>query len=756
MNPLAFVSSLLALTCFSLALFIFKISKNSLHRLWAYFNCSVGIWGAGICFAALSKTQTDAFMFWRIAHSGGFFVSVLFYHVARNFCNLKERWLLRFFYFEAIFFFCLNLFGITGYEVRPTFGEIYYVKISSFIYIFVTLFWFIPVIVGHVVLFRAHSSAVGKRRNQIKYLLLSMLIGFSGGAQHFLPVYNVNIYPYGNLLITVYTLLATYAIFRHKLLDIEVIIRRTIVFAGLLIAVVAAIASPVALVQIILGNALGIINPFVLMILGVATTIFIYRPVEKWLVNLTDKYLFQKPYDYHKVLKDAARGMSKIESLSHLLRLVLHFVTMKMRVENAIVLSFNREAQSYHVVAARGFKSGAPRIALGEDHPLITLLRARNDAVLINEGDKNVESNDLRYIQEELKQYHSQVAIPSFLGKDLKNILLIGEKKSGETYTTEDLSLLFTLAQESAIAIENARLYDQAVERSRELSAVNKELTNANEKLKVTQATLIVAEKNATMVGMAKAIGHEVNNPLSTVGGRAVWIYQDELKKCREAVQKNASLLPENLTKELEKRFSNIEDNAHRIEKSARRIEIVIKTLTDILKDTKGERGPLSLLVLCREAREATRFLTYDENLSGCQIVENIASNVIIFGNLEQLLQVFINLIKNAYEAMVGQQKERQIEMKGVIDPSNPKMARIEFIDNGPGIEPDALPKIWGQGFSTKEKKEDHIGAAGQGQGLFVCKHVIESIHGGEIFAESTIGIGTTFVIRLPLADMES
>lgn len=160
------------------------------------------------------------------------------------------------------------------------------------------------------------------------------------------------------------------------------------------------------------------------------------------------------------------------------------------------------------------------------------------------------------------------------------------------------------------------------------------------------------------------------------------------------------------------------------------------------------------MLVLCREAREATRFLTYDENLSGCQIVENIAANVVIFGNLEQLLQVFINMIKNAYEAMVGQQ-ERKIEINGNIDPDNPEMARIEFSDNGPGIPEDVLPKIWGQGFSTKIIKEAHIGAAGQGQGLFICKHVIESIHNGKIYAESTLGKGTTFVIKVPLADLE-
>jgi signal transduction histidine kinase len=163
---------------------------------------------------------------------------------------------------------------------------------------------------------------------------------------------------------------------------------------------------------------------------------------------------------------------------------------------------------------------------------------------------------------------------------------------------------------------------------------------------------------------------------------------------------------------------------------------------------------PLSLIVLCREAIEATRFSTYEENLRGCEIKESIASNIVIIGNLEQLIQVFVNLIKNAYEAM-WEQKERKIEIRGDVDPENPKMARIDFEDNGPGIPPDVITKIWLQGFSTKERKDDSIGAAGQGQGLFVVKHMIESIHKGTITAESTVGEGTTFIMRLPLAEAQ-
>ena len=256
------------------------------------------------------------------------------------------------------------------------------------------------------------------------------------------------------------------------------------------------------------------------------------------------------------------------------------------------------------------------------------------------------------------------------------------------------------------------------------------------------------------MVGMAKAIGHEVNNPLSIIIGRGESLHKYEIKKLKTILERDARKLPPEDLDELAKIAAKLDDNLARMIRSGNRIDVAVKTLTNLLKDTKGEMHPLSLIVLCREAIEATRFSTYEENIRGCEIKESIASNIVIMGNLEQLIQVFVNLIKNAYEAMAGQ-KDRQIEIQGDVDPENPKMVQIDFMDNGRGIPPEILPKIWMQGFTTKARRDDSIGAAGQGQGLFVCKHMIESIHKGTITAESTVGKGTTFIIRLPIAEIK-
>ena len=378
---------------------------------------------------------------------------------------------------------------------------------------------------------------------------------------------------------------------------------------------------------------------------------------------------------------------------------------------------------------------------------------------------------EFEQIKNMLMELKAELVVPSFLRRridvtglgrektfqdeevELRSLLILGGKKSDESYSDEELEVFSSLAQESAIAIENARLYDEAVQRSRELSRMNKELEETNERLSVTQASLIVAEKNATMVNMAKAIGHEVNNPLTSVMLLVGKIQITHLQKVVQVINRNAASLPESDLQKLRETLAGIESDSRKADRSAQRISAVVHTLTNILKDSKDEMTALSLLVLCREAIEATRFSTSEENLSGCEIVQDTAANILILGNVEQLLQVFVNLIKNAYEAMENQ-KDRKIVISGNVDPQNPQMARIEISDNGPGIPQEVLPKIWNQGFSTKAKESDSIGAAGQGQGLFVSKHIIESIHKGVITVESAVGKGTKFIIELPLAEV--
>jgi two-component system, NtrC family, sensor kinase len=264
------------------------------------------------------------------------------------------------------------------------------------------------------------------------------------------------------------------------------------------------------------------------------------------------------------------------------------------------------------------------------------------------------------------------------------------------------------------------------------------------------QASVIAAEKKATMMEIAKIVGHEVANPLGLVINQSSFLQQSGIMSLKHFLERNGKrLLPEDFS-DLTKIADKLETGLSRILHAGERINVVMKTLTHIVKPAKGDRRALNLLVLCCEAIEMTPFASYEDNQPHFDIKLSISSNHFIKGHFNDLLKVFVNLIQNADDAMMGQ-KNLKLEIKSDRDPEDPAMVKIEFQDSGTGIPLDLVPKIWLKGFSTKAKKPPSSDA--DEQGLFYCKQVIESVHNGTLAVESQPGKGTKFIVRLPLAN---
>ncbi|MBI4971753.1 MAG: hypothetical protein HZC17_07955 [Candidatus Omnitrophica bacterium] len=759
-----------------------KGKGRPLVRRFISYCSAIILWSLSVFLTTTSTRYELAYFFNQLTHVGAVLIPVFFLHFVYDYLGISGRKiLLNFFYgiagcFLAVIVFKRDwFFGGLSSKLTLT-----YFPDPGFLYTPWMATFFLAVFFGHIYLFRAWLNAQNKvQKKQIGFFFLANLLGYMGGVGCFLPVYGLSFFPfpYGSYGVALFSIVTAYTVLRHRWLDIEVILRKTVVFAGLFAVVFAVIFFFGIIFQNLISNYIGL-PPGIATAMAVIIAVLIYEPVRRILVNWTDRFLFQKKFKLSMIVTQASHAIALIQSLKWLAKRIIAFLIVKCRIQNAAAYVWHEEDQYFELSALRGYAIREyPPAIFSLDHPIIRYLKEVKRPIEREEfenpvsGEKRLAAfkNDRGSILEFFETSKAQVIVPSFLRrrfgwlssedetqKDsdelmLRSILILGAMKSDEPYTDEDIEVFFGLAQESVIAIENARLYDEILHRSKELAEANKQLLNTNEKLRVTQASLIVAEKNATMVGMAKAIGHEINNPLATVSGRAMMIGNNE-HLLESLIRKYKQHISEDDLGKSDQLIAKNADNIQRIERSAQRINVVVQTLTNILKDTKGGLSQLSLIVLCREAIEAARFSTFEESFWGNKIQERIGANIIIMGNLEQLIQVFVNLIKNAHEATVYQ-KDAQIIIDGCIDPDDPKMARINFVDNGPGIPREIITKIWHQGFSTKQKKDDSIGASGQGQGLFVCKHIIESIHKGAIGVESDEGKGTTFVIKLPLAE---
>ena len=749
-----------------LSLLVWFRGRSHTAKLFSLFAGCVGLW----CFTTFWFWVSNSPLFWgRMMFIGPIIMGPIFLEFSHVFPNKSKDLKLSRLLLVVVPAVPLLLFLASDFIVKeiifPSREVIYGLGNSIFGIYFTGCFIF-----GFVQLLLNWRKSSGKSRNQFRYVFVGIFLSTVLGTTTnlILPLLGTSLFnrigPSGTVF---FVAMVSYAILKHNLLDIEVIIRRTLVFAGLFSFAFGVFAFTTFLTQELLsgyfsGRAGRILS------LGVSVLFIVlgYDPLRKFLINLTDRFLFQKKYDYRKLLRDASAGISQIKSLNQLLSLVTHFVTMRIRVKNAAVLLYDEKNSYFKFAYSRGYSEiGWLRQGhiFNESDPLIYYLsreRAPLDIERVREwietgGPKKIKASGptglrlgggqgARYnfeaIKARMEELEAACCIPSFLGDNLRNVLVLGEKKSSDFYSDEDLQVLFTLAQESAIAIENARLYDQAIDKAKELEAINDQLNTAqsnlihaldetevaNKKLRDTHAQLIHEQKMATLGRLASSVGHEVNNPLTILSmnvSRAI------LKHRRDPNLKVSEVL----------------DIFQKMEQNISRIKAVVNTLTGLLKKSEhGKFEPLSLKLILEETLPLVQFQTYLDNLSGTEVNFDIPSNIpLIKGDLERLQEVFLNLFINAYHAMADR-RDRKITVTARESPDHPAMVVVEFSDNGAGMSDEVLKKAFSYGFTTKPAGK------GSGMGLYMCRYIIE-LHGGEVKVRSKVGEGTTFVITLPI-----
>ncbi len=234
-------------------------------------------------------------------------------------------------------------------------------------------------------------------------------------------------------------------------------------------------------------------------------------------------------------------------------------------------------------------------------------------------------------------------------------------------------------------------------------------------RLQKTQIQLLQAEKMASLGKLAAGVAHQLNNPL---GGITLY----------------AQLMMEEYALE-----DAAKEDLQRIIEDAERCRNTVRELLEFARQTRQE---IRLNDLNR-AISQTLFLLENQSLfQNIKIVKDLDPNLPpVPSDIQQLNHTFMNIILNAAEAMEGN-GELRIETRLSEDGAH---ALIRISDTGPGIPPEVLPHIFEPFFTTKEEGK------GTGLGLSLAYGIIEN-HNGTITAKSEVGRGTTFTIRLPLA----
>jgi len=677
---------------------LFVLSKNPRSRvnvIWAMMSFSVALWALeATCF--FEPDYRKALFGWRLFNAAAIFIPVLFTHFCLALLNkpLKESRVTIAGYVLAI---CIGSLSWTPWyipSVSPKLIFPNYVNPGPLYVVFTILFFFL-VFYSHWLLFRHLREQTRERQNQIKYVALATIIGYACGSTTFLLVYDIPFNPWPSLFTFIYAAVITYAIVKHHLMDIKVAITRT----GVLLATYLIVLGIPFLVgwwgREWLEQAVG--RDWWLVPLGLCTVLATVGPFAyAYLRRQAEARLLREQRRYQRTLQLAARGMTRVRDVNKLANLITRLVSRTVRLTHASLFLWDPPRQRYFLSASHGPKRLAlqSRYELETSHPLIQRLTANRRAIAREEFTREPQS----FVSQELEQLEASLAVPGMIEDHLVGFLALGSKVSGEGYSTDDLHAFATLANEAAIAIENATSYE--------------ELLKMNQQLKVASDRLLLQERQAAAGQFAAGMAHEIKNPLS-------------------AIKTFAQYLPERY------RDPKFRETFFRIVQS--QIDRINELVLELSAFAKPSPLQLQAVQLSELVKEILSFLSNQCLQQKVEIRNTVKPNgLLVTADPQQLRQVLLNLFLNSLEAMAdGGRLE-------VASQPNGSFLTLRISDTGCGIGPEEQRQVWDPFFTTKER--------GMGLGLAIVKGIIER-HGGRIHLSSAPGKGTTVEIALPTTE---
>jgi signal transduction histidine kinase/CheY-like chemotaxis protein len=284
-------------------------------------------------------------------------------------------------------------------------------------------------------------------------------------------------------------------------------------------------------------------------------------------------------------------------------------------------------------------------------------------------------------------------------------------------------------AAEEALRQLNGQLEQRVVDRTRALAQANAELDENLRKLRETQDQLLHAGRMAAVGTLAAGVAHEINNPLTFVMNNLGFI-REQLEHFWETQK-----VPSGQTRELRQALEDVADGAERV-------RVIVRDLRIMSRPQPEQRTPVDV----NGALETAVGFAGNELRHRARVVWDLGPVPPVSANEARLGQVFLNLVVNAAQALPEQGVDRnEIRVASRLEEGQ---VVVEVADNGVGIPREHLPRLFDPFFTTKPAGK------GTGLGLSIC-HAIVSGLGGRIAVDSTVGVGSTFRVVLPVGSPE-
>lgn len=530
----------------------------------------------------------------------------------------------------------------------------------------------------------------------------------------------------------------TYAVTSYRLYDVRARSQRLLAF--LLTTVVSAlpvVGAVLLIQQLPLNLRRGATVLFTIAI--IALSLLLYNPFRRFVERLTHRYLFGERINTSQVVRRYSQAIARTMDVQQLAAVIVSIVNELLQINRGAILLLSRTGNHY---------TAEPVPALGEiprqpqtfslDSRFIDTLRRTHQPLLQYEVDYSPTFNSMAAPERTwLKEMGMEVYVPIFADDVLDGIIALGPKSSGATFQRSELELLQVLADQTAVALQNARLFSALGAQNEKIRELNVNLVGQNERLE---------KMDQVKTDFITIASHELRTPLTQVKG-----YADILNALN-----NDNALTREQTREIMGYINRATSQLERIiaamlDASQLDVDGVELNLADVRLSAVVEAAIEPLKPALRERRIGL-------TLHGVEEAPPLEADA------QRLMQVFGNVLGNAVkytpdhghitvEAAVPQDIEDEI-------------SHVEIVvrDTGIGIDLQYHELIFEKFFRVGNPELHSTGStkykgAGPGLGLHIARGVVEAHH-GRIWVESpgedeARCPGSSFYILLPVRQGE-
>ena len=437
------------------AFVIFSKPRTRLKEIFSLYLSSMLLWSIS-AFLILSGLGI-VFPWFKLMSASQIIVMLFFFFFVQALFGLRRKWrsLAIIYGFLAIPVTILTNLVIQSASLDQT-GTIQY-KLGPLFFLVATPGYALFIVCVRDLVRGINRTHDVNQQNMIRYLLIGFAISVLGTLTDLTPLGK---YPIDIAANCVTAILIAYTIMRHKLLDIQVVIR-----IGLLYSITTAIFSAIYFVcislllnafQLLTGKTVFVVSVFI----GILSALLL-SPLRNLAQSWIDRIFYRNKYNANLMLQRLSRTTTTLLDIDKISHLILSEVSNTLHIEHGAILIKQGEREDYQVIAEDTEKQHFPT-GFRADHPIVIWMTRQNQPL----SNQNIILDPIfkslwKEEREELEQFNAELFLPLNSKGELIGILALGKKKSSQPFTQDEQMVFSTLANQTAVAVENARLYDE-------------------------------------------------------------------------------------------------------------------------------------------------------------------------------------------------------------------------------------------------------------------------------------------------------